>query len=242
MTKLARNIPKWLFLILVVAAITAPAYATISYTSCSSGCSSTNGTYAIWQSSPGSAGLSFSMSPITFAGGNLLNGVYTDPAGTVLTGYTNATNVDTLMSVSGSSLVQSVGGGGAGIEIVLPANTYALAFHITTSSGFGSPSVELGDHNVNGSNYGIVIPSPGGSSNVQFFSIISTTPLGELFVGQNNGGHLQLNDFEIGQEAATPEASTVTLLGGGLVLLGLLRRRVHKPNRAVTGSDLRREL
>jgi len=231
MTMFARTTPKVTMLVLFLAALAAPASATITYTSCSSGCSSTSGTYAIWQTAPGSAGLTFSMSPATFAGGNLLSGVYSDPTGSVLTGYSSANSIDTGMSVSGSSLLQSVGGGGAGIEIALPANTYALAFNITTFSGFGNPSVELGDHNVNGNNYSIVIPT-GGS--IQFFSIISDTPLSQVFVGQNFGGRLQLNDFEIGQESPTPEPASVALLGSGLVLLGFLhRRRIHKPNRAV---------
>jgi uncharacterized protein (TIGR03382 family) len=77
-----------------------------------------------------------------------------------------------------------------------------------------------------------VIPS-GGS--VQFFAIISSTPLTQLFVGQiSSGGHLQINDFELGESSPTPEGSGATLIGGGLVLLGVLRRRrIHKPNGAL---------
>jgi len=232
MTNLARTIPKFTFLAVLLAALAAPTYASIAYTSCSSGCSSSSGTYNAWQSDPGSAGLTFSMSPNTFAPGNLTSGVYLDPTGAIFTGYSNASTLDTSMIVSGGALVQSVGGSGAGIEIILPANTYALAFSITTLSGFGSPLVELGDHIISNSNYQIVIPSPGGASNTQFFGIISTTPLNQLFVGQIFGGRLQLNDFEIGQESPTPELSSVALLGSGLLLLALLRHRIHKPNSA----------
>ncbi|MDP8990723.1 MAG: hypothetical protein M3N41_11670 [Acidobacteriota bacterium] len=231
MTKFARTIPKLTFLVPLLAALAAPTYASIAYTSCTSGCSTTSGTYASWKSAPGSAGLSFSPSPETFTSGTLLSGVYTDPNGTVVTGYSGVSTIDTLMTVSGGSLVQSVGGGNAGFQIVLPPNTYAVAFSITVLSGFGIPNVELGDHNLSAANYGITIPS-GGS--IQFFSIVSTTALGELFVGQaNSGGHLQLNDFEIGQESPTPELSSVSLMGSGLLLLGLVRRRVHKPNSPV---------
>ena len=232
MTILARTIPRLTIFVLALAALAAPASATISYTSCTSGCNSTTGTYTIWQTAPGSAGLTFSISPATFGSGNLVSGVYTDPTGTVLTGYSGASTIDTLMSVSGTSLLQSVGGTNTGIEVQLPANTYAFAMNITTLSGFGSPMVELGDHNVNNANYGIIIPS-GGS--VQFFAIISDTPLSTLFVGPiGGGGRLQINDFEIGQATPTPEVSSVALIGSGLVLLGLLRRRgVHKPDGAV---------
>ncbi len=230
MTKFAPAMPKWTFLVPLLAALAAPVHASISYTSCTSGCTATSGSYAIWQSATGSAGLTFSPLPITFTASDLSSGVYNDPTGTVFTGYNGPSAIDTNMFVSSSALVQSVGGGGSGFEIVLPANTYAVAFSITTVSGVGPSSVELGDHNLNLANYGVVIPS-GGS--VQFFSIISTTPLGELFVGEQGiGGHLQLNDFEIGQESPTPELSSVRLLGSGLLLLGLLRRRIYKPNSA----------
>jgi hypothetical protein len=235
MTTLRRSIPKLTILILALAGLAVPASATITYTSCSTGCSSSTGTYAAWQTASGSAGLTFSMTPATFAPGNLTSGVYTDPTGTVLTGY-NGASIDTLMSVSGSSLLQSVSGLGSGIQIQLPANTYALAFDVTTisGSGFTTFAEELGDHNVFSTNYNTNVPS-GGS--VQFFGIISSTPITELFVGPfSSGGRLQINDFELGEfspGASTPELPSVALIGGGLVLFGLLRRRVHKPRGAV---------
>jgi hypothetical protein len=224
-----RVVPK-VVLLVALAVLARPVSATITYTSCSSGCSSSSGTYSVWQTASGSGGLTFSMSPATFAGGNLVTGVYSDPTGTVLTAY-NGASIDTLTTVSGTSLVQSLGGGGSGFEINLPANTYAFAMSITTLSGFGSPVVEIGDHNLNNANYGIIIPS-GGS--VQFFAIISDTPLTQLFVGQpTSGGRLQITDFELGEATPTPEASSAALIGGGLVLVGVLRRRrIHKPDGA----------
>jgi hypothetical protein len=227
MTSMVRTFPK-IVLLFALAALARPVFATISYTSCSSGCGSSTGTYAVWQNAPGSAGLTFSMSPATFAGGNLVSGVYSDPTGTVLTGY-NGANPNSLV-LSGTALLQTVGGGGSGIEIALPANTYAFAMEITTpaGSGFTNPWVAVGDHNVNATNYNIIIPS-GGS--IQFFGIISATPLSQLFVGSIAGGSpLQINDFELGQSSPTPEASSAALIGGGLVLLGVLRRHVHKPD------------
>ena len=224
-------VPKIIFLV-ALAALARPVSATITYTSCSNGCSSSSGAYGVWQTASGSAGLAFSMSPATFAGGNLVSGVYSDPTGTGLTGYNGPSSIDTLTSVSGTSLLQSVGGSGSGFEIDLPPNTYAFAMDITTLSGFGNPMVEIGDHILNNANYGIIIPS-GGS--VQFFAIISSTPLTQLFVGQSNGGgRLQINDFEIGESSPTPEASSAALIGGGLVLMGVVRRRrVRKPDTPV---------
>jgi hypothetical protein len=226
----ARTIPKLQILVLTLAALAAPASASISYTSCSSGCSSTSGTYTIWQTSPGSAGLTFSMSPTTFAAASLASGVYTDGTGTVFTGY-NGAGIDTLMSVSGSSLLQGGNGTGTGIEILLPANTYAFAMNFTMfGSSFSTYYEAVGDHNVNGTNYSTNVVGAGSS---QFFAITSTTPLSELFIGPNSSaGHLQINDFESGQVTPTPEVSTITLIGSGLVLLGLVRRnRVQKANK-----------
>jgi len=232
MTKLARTIPKLTLLALLLAGLAAPTYASIAYTSCTNGCGSSSGTYNIWQSAPGSAGLTFSLSPNTFGSGNISSGVYTDPTGAVFTSY-NGSAIDTAISVLGTSLLQGISGNGTGLEILLPANTYAVAFDITTLSGSGFTSlwVALGDHNLSGANYNVIVPS-GGS--VQFFGIVSTTPLTELFIGPMSfGGRIQLNDFEIGQQSPTPELSSVTLMGSGLLLLGFLRRRIHKPNSAI---------
>lgn len=234
MTLTVRTISK-IFVLVALAALARPASATITYTSCSSGCSSAAGTYADWQTAPGSAGLTFLL-PATFVGGNLVSGVYSDPTGAVFTDY-NGANVDTLASVSGASLLQGIGGTSTGIEIILPASTYAFAMEITTpsGSGFTNPWIAVGDHNVGGTNYNLVIPSGG---NVLFFGIVSDTPLTELFVGPLSGGSaLQINDFElgeVGETSPTPEASSATLIGCGLVLVGVLRRRrIHKPDSTV---------
>ena len=231
----ARTIPKLQILALTLAALAAPASASISYTSCSSGCTSNSGTYTIWQTSPGSAGLTFSMSPATFAAGNLVSGVYTDGSGTLFTGYNGG--IDTLMSVTGSSLLEGANGVGTGIEILLPANTYALAFNFTmTGSSFSTYYEAVGDHNVNGTNYSVNVIGAGSN---QFFAITSTAPISSIFIGPNSSaGHLQINDFEIGQAAAVPEVSTIVLIGSGLVLLGLVRRnRLRKPRGISLGQN-----
>ena len=237
MTTNTRTIPKLAFGILAVAALAMPAFASITYVACPSGCGANTGSsYTVWQTSPGSAGLTFSMSPSTFApGGNLVSGVYTDPTGTVFTGYSGASSIDTLMSVSGSALLQGVGGSSTGIEIALPANTYAVALDVSlpAGTGFTNLGVELGDHNVGATNYTLPLSGPG---SVEFFAVISSTPLSELFIGSTGAGSkFQINDFEIGEEAPTPEASSIALIGSGLVVLGLLRRRrIQQPDRTGT--------
>src|SRR5258706_11798803 len=107
MTSTVRIIPK-VILLVALAAAARPVSATITYTSCSSGCGSNSGTYAVWQSASGSAGPAFSMSPANFAGGNLLNGIYSDPTGTGLTGH-NGASIDTLIAVARTAPVQNLG-------------------------------------------------------------------------------------------------------------------------------------
>src|SRR5262249_35637918 len=140
------------------------------------------------------------------------------------TGYSNATTSNAL-TTSGTTLAQTVNGTGSGIQITVPANTYAVAFILTTVSGFGSPLIELGDRIVANANYQMSIP--GGSA--LFFGILSDTPLTSLFVGNNSNldGKVQINSFELGQGggAQTPELSSLALIGTGLVSLGLLRRK-----------------
>lgn len=231
MTKFARTIPKVTFFLVLLAALAAPTYASIAYSSCSNGCDS-SGTYPVWRSAPGSAGLTFSMSADTFAPGLLNSGVYLDPTGTIFTGYSGV-SIDSLSSITGTSFLEGNNGTGTGIEVLLPPNTYAFAMNITMlGSQFTTVAAELGDHNPNGANFSFNIASNG---SVQFFSILSTgTPLTELFFGPiGQGSRLQINDFEIGQESPTPELSSLSLMGSGLLLLGFLRRRIHKPNSAV---------
>jgi len=232
MTTLRRTIPKLTIFVLALAELAVPASATITYTSCSSGCSSSTGTYAVWQTASGSAGLTFSMSPATFAPANLASGVYTDPTGTVFTGFSGASPAN--LTVSGSALTQTISGTGSAIQFTLPANTFAVAFTITTVSGFGDPPVAVNNSNLSGSNYDIVIPS---SSSTEFFGLISSTAISSIYVGNlGSGGAPQINDFELGTstpDPSTPELPSVALIGSGLVLFGLLRRRVHKPSGTV---------
>ena len=222
-------------LMVALAVGVAPASATIQFSYCSSGCSDNTGTgtYPAWKTAPGSAGLAFSMSPLTFAAGGL-NGdssVFTDTSGTSFTGYSGA-STDAL-TVSGTSLRQTASGTGTGIDIALPANTYAIAFIINIGSGvFGSPVVELNDRILNNANYQIVIPN---SSSPQFFGILSNVPLTSLFVGNNGaGGAVQFDSFELVEASPTPEGSSLALIGSGLVVFGFRRRRgIHKPGRSL---------
>jgi hypothetical protein len=227
-------IPKRLtILMLALTALTVPASATIQFSYCSSGCSSTGGSYSAWDTATGSAGLVFSGSPITFSAGGLSSGVYTDGTGTVFTGYSNATNTDSL-TLSGTALAQTTKGANSGIEITLPSGTYAFAMILTTVSGFGSPYVELNDRILSNSNYSMSIPS-GGTQ--EFFGFLSDTAITSVYVGNldNLSGNVQINSFELGAPTPTPEVSSLVSIGTGLILCGFLlrRRRIQKPDRSL---------
>ena len=208
---------------LALALLAAPASATIQYSYCTSGCASTGGDYSSWQTAPGSAGLTFSMSPLTFAPAGLSGGVFTNTTGTVFTGYSNLTTTNSL-TISGTALAQTSNGSNSGINVALPSNTYAVAFMLATVPGFGSQQVVLNGRDVFSTNYSITVPN---STSPQFFGILSDTPIASIFVGNlgNLDGKVQIHSFELGQAAPTPEGSSFVLIGGGLVAIALLRRR-----------------
>ncbi len=221
---------------LALAAI--PASATISYTSCSSGCSSTSGSYATMPSELGATGLAFS-SPITFVSAGLqATGVYIDTGigtggtGTVFTNYSSGGSVDALTHLNNGYLIQSSYGTNTGFEIDLPANTYAFAMYAaacsSTCSGFpfGSATVGVGTESSHGSSYNLTFPTGGPA---QFFGIVSDTPITSIFLSSTyNNAYLSLSSFEIGQDLGSPapEAATFFTMGAGLIGLYFLRRPI----------------
>jgi PEP-CTERM motif len=213
--------------ILGLGLIAIPASATITYTSCTSGCTDNSGTYAALPTEPGASGLTFS-SPFTFSTG--LSGspaTYAElTTGTTFNGFNG--NTQDSLTVTGSNLVQTIGGTGTSIQIVLPAATYAVAFVVGTNA-FLQPWIELvnttSDLNT-GANaqYQSVIP---GSSSPQFVALVSDSPITSVFIWDGGGsGVLNLQSFEIGTSAGdtgtggngdVPEPSTLFTLGGGVV-------------------------
>ena len=241
------GIPRSISFILGFALAALPASATITYTACSSGggCTSSSGSYAGMPGATGATGLAFS-SPITFvaAGLNGTTGIFTDTGvgtggtGTVFTNF-NGTTAATGQLISGNFVQSSAFGGGTGIEIDLPPNTFAFAMVVQScfngscsSIPFTLATVGLGTDLSFGTNYGLTIPQGGPA---QFFGIVSDSALSSLFlsVGFSNG-LLSVNSFEIGQGSGTPdvpEAATFFTMGGGLIGLYFWRRpRLRKPH------------
>lgn len=210
-------------LILTLVALAIPVSATVTYSYCSSGCASTGGNYSSWQTAPGAAGLTFSLSPLTFAPAGLSGGVFTDTTGTVFTGYSNAITTNSL-TLNGTALAQTTNGSNSGINVLLPTNTYAVAFMLATVSGFGSQQIVLNGRDVFTTNYSVAVPN---ATSPQFFGIVSDAPITSIFVGNlgNLDGRVQINSFELGQAAPTPEGSSMALIGAGLVTIALVRKR-----------------
>jgi hypothetical protein len=215
--------------IVALAGLAIPAQATITYSSCNSGCSNINTGVTFTTFGTTATGLGDTMSSaITFVSGGLSGtpAIYVDAGtGTTFAGYSNATTQNSLQ-ILGTSLAQTINGANSGIQVTLPANTYAFAVFVSTVSSFGSPFVELGDRIVSNSNYSLVIPN---NSTSVFFGIISDTPISNLFIGNlGNDGAVKIQSFEIGGPAPTPEVSTFLLIGTGLVLMRFLRRRQQR--------------
>ncbi|MEQ1887225.1 MAG: hypothetical protein ABL967_19335 [Bryobacteraceae bacterium] len=204
-----------------------PASATIAY--CNSGCSNSNSgmNYAAFESV--ASAFTFPAAPITFVSGGLNgSGVYLDTSGTSFASSLNG--VGEPLAVSGTALVQtastSPGQGPHSIAISLPADTYAFAMYVTNASGGSSPNVDIIPVSVN-SDYQLFTNS---SNSAQFFGIISSTPIGNLYIGNVlGGGPIQINSFMYGTQGApaaeTPEVSAFLLTGTGLLALRQISKR-----------------
>jgi hypothetical protein len=71
-----------------------------------------------------------------------------------------------------------------------------------------------------------------GFSSRSFIGFVSDTQISSItfFPASDQNPHLVLDDFSTGGQAAvsqTPEAATMILCGGGLLLIGLIRRHRH---------------
>lgn len=108
------------------------------------------------------------------------------------------------------------------VKIVLPpSGVYAFGFHITMTSGAGSWFISL---TPGGTDFTLTNTSP---ASVQFFGVVSDTPITAPLYVRNSGGNptMVLPDFEAYGPASVPESRTMLLVGLGLLILPLARRR-----------------
>jgi hypothetical protein len=71
------------------------------------------------------------------------------------------------------------------------------------------------------------ITEPGPAGTETFFGVVTDTPL-TLTLGAGNGGIIEIDHVNVGsasQSSATPEGTTMLMIGTGLTLLRLLRSR-----------------
>jgi len=109
---------------------------------------------------------------------------------------------------------------GEHVTIHFPATTiYAFGFHVTVTSGTANLCVELIHLNCD---YNF---SAGAVPGVQFFGIVSTTPLLAPLDIRDQGTFFTtvLPNFEAFGPSAVPEPHTMLLVGLGLIILPLIR-------------------
>ncbi len=165
--------------------------------------------------------------PFTFTGSNLVGSTeYADPTSLIdffaFSNRNSSSNPgpNATLSVSGTQLVASNSAGT--FEALLPANVFAFAIHFaTTSAAIDCLGVNATDSGC--SNQFVV----SGSSDDQFFGVVSTTPISSVWIGVTFGGAPIALNFSAatGGASATPEAGSIFLLGLGLVAIGVLKFR-----------------
>jgi len=109
------------------------------------------------------------------------------------------------------------------------AGVYAFGVHLTLTSSFGTWCIEL---TVGTCNYSITNTS---SSNVQFFGFVSDTPVSAplYIIPSAFSPTMVLTSFEA---YSTPEPRTMLLVGMGLIILFLARRKIRRVAKREPGA------
>jgi len=138
--------------------------------------------------------------------------------GTNFTGFNNA--LPSTLNVVGSQLQNTSSGAGSGIGILLPAGVFAFGAHVTqpvATMKFYCFEANPGDCDVN---FTLVSGIPA------FVGIISDVPLPALQLRDTGtASFLFVNDFIL---AETPEASTFVMVGTGLILFAMPKRKKRR--------------
>jgi len=208
-------------LLLATTLVVVPARATTTYYA---------GAAAEAQFNTDTAALTLLNPAMTFAAGDLGAGGLFNASGTGMNffGFDDFVfNDPTNFTVNSGKLTATQGS--EVLDIAFPASgIYAFGFHFTGTSGFVSWCIELThgtcDYQLNNTN----------PANVQFFGIVSTTPITAPLFFRNLGGNptMVLPSFEAFSSGSTststaPEPTTILLSGLGLVTLGLMGRKTR---------------
>ena len=168
-------------------------------------------------------GLTLLNPSLTFSGGDLASGGLFNASGTGI----NFLGFDDFLfpaipedfAVNAGALAATNAGEHVTINFPL-AGIYAFGFHITVASGTANLCLEL-THGTCDFNF-----LAGSSTGVQFFGIVSTTPITAPLDIRDQGTFFTtvLPNFEAYGPASVPEPHSILLVGLGLIILGLARR------------------
>jgi hypothetical protein len=161
---------------------------------------------------------------MTFSAGDLASGGLYNASGTGINflGFDTAFSFNSPEDLAVNAGKLTATASSEVVEITFPAGgIYAFGIHITVTSGTGNWCIDLTQ---GGCGYSVFNSSP---SNVQFFGIVSDAPITAPLYIHYAGGNptIVFTDFEA---YSTPEPQTVLLVGLGLVILGVARRKPRR--------------
>lgn len=130
--------------------------------------------------------------------------------------------------------------GGDSIEIVFTSPIYGFGFNFTTTFSSGDNLCEGTAEGGGGNCDGNVFISENGSG---FMGALNDNPLPAATLPTlwlyplATAADTDIESYEFGSEASTPEAGTMLTLGSGLVLISLLRRRARRARQGSIVSE-----
>jgi PEP-CTERM motif len=205
-------------LLATVILLAAPAEATTSYYQGSSG--ETAFTTAV-------GGLTLLDPSLTFSASDLAAGGLFNASGTGIDflGFDDLNNPGFDFTVNTNQLTATQQDQRVRIDFPVATPIYAFGFHITYVAGTATYGSWCVGSTQGSCSYSVINSSP---TNVQFFGIVSDAPItAPLYIqGANGAPKVVFTNFEAFADPV-PEANTMLLVGLGLVILPLARRKTR---------------
>jgi hypothetical protein len=187
---------------------------------------------------------------INFQGATAINGEVTIGA-VDLQGFDNTASTQHDLQVldvnywGSGAVLEGPPGNSVGQHLIatLPAGIFAVGSDIMLYDGTGNGSSPSESISVQLSTGPTIYPAQTilGFSSRGFIGFVSDTQIGSItfFPSSDNAAHLILDNFSTGGQAAVdpaPEAATMILCGGGLLLIGLVRRHRNSDAKPPRGA------